>query len=126
MKKVCFLLVCIGIFCSCSKYSLLCSDADAVEQNGIKHFQKFVEQVEKFKSENGKYPKEIKEIGKSIFDEGELIPDKRITQSSYRLIPEENRFSVEFFFDREKNCLTLVGNNRICKYTSETGKWSCY
>ncbi len=119
-----FWLILFVVFCGCSKYSVVCNDRDPVEQAGINHFQTFVDQVEKFKADNGKYPKTLQELGSSVFDDGAKIPDARIKQSSYNFSPDGKSFSTEFFFDREKSC--LVGNNRACKYTSETKNWSCY
>ncbi len=112
------------LFSGCSRYAVICSERDSVEQAGIEHFQQFVNQVEKFKSEHGKYPKNLEDLGSSIFDEGKKLPNAKITQSSYRLSPEEDFFTVEFFFDREKTC--LIGNNRACEYSSINKNWSCY
>jgi len=123
-KKRKFLLIFLIIFCGCSQYGLVCSNRDTVEEAGINHFQQFVDQVNQFKSKNGRYPKSLQELGQSVFDEGTKIPSAKITQSSYRLVPEENYFLVEFFFDREKTC--FIGNNRACRYTSTSEKWSCY
>ena len=120
MKLVLFLIFLSG----CSQYGLVCSNRDLVEQTGIKHFQLFVDQVNQFKAENGRYPKNLQQLGHSIFDEGEKIPSAKITQSSYQLLPEENYFKVQFFFDRERTC--LIGNNRACEYTSVSGEWTCY
>ena len=123
-KKLLFIL--FILFSGCSQYSLICSNRDPVEQAGINHFQTFVDQVSQFKAVNGRFPKNLQELGHSVFDEGTKLPNAKITQSSYRLASEENYFSVEFFFDREKTCLTLVGNNRACKYTSVNGEWTCH
>ncbi len=120
------LLIFFVIFSACSQYSLVCSNRDPIEQAGISHFQTFVDQVNQFKAENGRLPKNLQELGHSVFDEGTKLPSAKITQSSYRLSSEENYFSVEFFFNREKTCLTLIGNNRACKYTSVSGEWPCY
>lgn len=101
-EKKKLLLIFLIIFCNYSQYSLTCSNRDPVEQAGINHFQAFVDQVNQFKTENGRHQKKLQELGRSVFDEGAKISNAKITQSSYHLVPEENYFSVKFFFDREK------------------------
>lgn len=123
-----FILALLGALAfnvACSRMTLTCSERDPVEAAGIEHFQKFVDQVNKYKAEHGKYPKAAKDLASDLFD-GAGYPNEKITDSTVTLKPEQDYFDVKFYFDREKTCLTLIGNNRACEYTSETKKWTCY
>jgi hypothetical protein len=126
--KVFLLVMVLTVFFSngCSRITLFCSKPDVAEEEGIRHFQQIVVQIENYKANYGKYPEKTSDLGPNVFDDGVGYPNKNITGASGLLKPAEDYFDVKFYFDREKTCLTLIGNNRACEYTSTSGKWSCY
>lgn len=137
-----YLFLCFLIFstASCEKrnFYLSCNISE-ISQIGINHFQPFIEAMEKYKIDKGKYPNTGTDLIPDYLDKipviairGMVLDDPRVKVlkndkiTNYKAFFADGGayFSVSFYPEDDRICLT--GRNNICEYTSETKQWGCY
>ncbi len=101
--------------------------------------QPFVEAMEKYKADNGRYPKYgtdliPKYIDKvpTIADENEafdetkvkILRNDKISGDKANFADDGSYFSLKFNPKDDRIC--LAGRNNICEYTSDKKQWGCF
>ena len=142
-RKVSILVIVIcAVFTtnSCNREIQFSCGLSEASQFGINHLQPFVDAMEKYKDDNGRYPKNgLKLIPKYIdklpvialdgmkYDEttSKVIKTDQIYRDSGSFTEDGSYYSVSFYPKDDRICL-LGGRNNICEYTSQTKEWGCY
>jgi hypothetical protein len=132
----CFITI-LNSSCGGKSVQLSCGLSEA-SQLGINHLQPFVDAMEKYKVDEGKYPKNGLELIPKYLDKvpviaigGMVLYDPQVDVlktdkiSSYNASFDGDSFSIEFYPKDDRICL-LGGRNNVCEYTSNTKKWGCY
>jgi hypothetical protein len=135
---ICFVTI-INNSCGNENVHFSCGFSEA-SQIGINHLQPFVDAMEKYKIDVGKYPQNGLELipkylskVPTIAIKGMILDDIRVDVlktdkiDSYKtsFADDGRSFSIEFFPKDDRTCL-LGGRNNVCEYRSETKQWGCY
>ena len=135
---ICFLAF-VNNSCGGKSLHFTCGFSE-VSQTGINHLQPFIDAMEKYKVDNGKYPKlgtqlipqyldKIPVISseKNVFDESQVkvLRNDKIWKDEATLAEDGSYFSLRFYPRDDRICL-FGGRNNICEYTSESKQWGCY
>lgn len=138
-KTIISIIITSAFLVSCSKKIHISCGISEASQIGINHLQPLVDAMEKYKTDNGKYPVEV-DISPKYIDKIPIISsgdDVQYDESKFNVLknkelrgaigtnsPDGNYFSLRFTTDDDRICLT--GKANICEYTSKTKQWICY
>lgn len=138
-KAIISIIITSAFLVSCSKKIHISCGISEASQIGINHLQPLVDAMEKYKTDNGKYPAEVA-ISPKYIDKIPIISsgdDVQYDESKFNVLKNKelhgaigtsgqdgNYFSLRFTTDDDRIC--LIGKANICEYTSETKQWRCY
>ena len=125
--------------CGGGKYKFVCGISD-ISQIGINHLQPLTDAMEKYKNDNGRYPKSFRDlipkylekipiissggeenVDESIFD---VLKHDKIKRDIGSLDSNGSYFKLAFIPTDDRIC--LMGRNNICEYSSERPFWDCH
>jgi hypothetical protein len=136
-------LILIFIFiisCCGTKRVVLTCDISQDSQKAINHMQPLINALEKYKTENGKYPQYFNDLvpkytenvpmignekmtpGSPIFDH---LVNEKLGNSTANITDNESKYYIEFTTIDDRICL-LGGRNNICEYSSDKPFWNCH
>ena len=143
MKYLIALALSVTIVCSvissCSRKVQIVCGISEVSQMGIDFVQPTIVAMERYKEDNGEYPKDIFNLVPKYIDKIPIVLHSKedVDESKYNILIHEKLrggvprieddagyFSIEFIPTDDRICLT--GRNNICEYRSDTKQWGCY
>jgi hypothetical protein len=133
-------VVCLLISCEAEKIQISCGISE-VSKVGINHLQPLADAMEKYKSDNNRYPESFEELLPKYISKIPIIAtgkEESIDTLKFDVLINEklfpglkiiendgSYFKLEFIPTDNRICL-LGGRNNICEYTSEKKQWGCY
>jgi hypothetical protein len=141
LSIILLLLIILNNSCTLRPIHLTCGISETA-QIGINHLQPFVDAMEKYKADNGRYPAKpwedlipkyidkIPILNCTVSDAGMLpihkvLENKKICESLGALEKDGSYFRFAFTTTDDRICL-LGGRNNICEYSSDRPFWNCH